>query len=116
MNSLRPLFFYLSFWGIFLPTVSVHSSPTTAPTVTERQKLQQELQVLTQKLKPLRERAEKSAPVSKARADLDTAFRRYYERLRKEMVAVDPKSRKLIEREQKLREILKTSGSRAKVE
>jgi hypothetical protein len=82
-------------------------------TPTERQKMEQELAILTRQQQPLRARAEKTIPVQRARADLDAAFRRYYETLHRQMIALSPKSKKNVQREQQLRQILKTSGSRA---
>jgi hypothetical protein len=83
--------------------------------LTERQKKLAEIEKLDFQLKPLRIRATREADVIAAREKADEALRRYYEALRAAMIRLEPKQKKNIDRQARLRHEVNggSGGSRA---
>lgn len=86
-----------------------HAAPT------ERQKKIAEIEKLDLQLKPLRIRATREKEVIAAREKADEALRRYYEALRAAMIRLEPRQKKNIDRQIRLRREVNggSGGSRA---
>jgi len=66
-----------------------------------------ELEALQTELKPLRQKAYKEDDVKKARAELDAAYKSYWDTVRAAMLRIDPSKKDLIEKDIAIRKELR---------
>ncbi|MGH8045802.1 MAG: hypothetical protein ACREKL_01030 [Chthoniobacterales bacterium] len=66
-----------------------------------------ELEAIQVELKPLRQKAYLEADVKKARADLDAAYKSYWDAVRVAMLRLDPSKKDLIEKDTAMRKELR---------